>query len=119
MYLAVNGVEIAEYPIEFKASIMDLDNGETTVRTADGSLSRDRIATKRQIEMTWNPMTWDKLSAILTAMTDEFFQFTYPDPLSGTQETRTMYVGDRTAAVAIIKNGVYWWDGLQMTLTEQ
>jgi hypothetical protein len=119
VYLAINGLEIGAYPAEFKASIMDLDNSETTTRTASGKLSRDRIAVKRQIEMTFGALQWPELSAVLSAMTAEFFSFTYPDPLAGTQQTKTFYVGDRQAAVAIYKNGTYWWTGLQMTLTEQ
>lgn len=119
MYLAINGVEIAVYPFEFAAKLMDLDDGETTTRTADGTLSRDRIAVKRQIDMSWNALQWSQVSAVLTAMQDEFFQFTYPDPMTGQQETKTFYVGDRTAPVALTKNGVTWWQGLQLTLTEQ
>jgi len=119
MYLAINSTEIAHYPSEFKVTVMDLDNAETTKRTADGQLTRDRIAVKRQVDMRFAPMTWDKLSAILTAMKDEFFQLTYPDPMSGQQETRTFYVSDRESAIAIERSGTYWWTGLQMTLTEK
>lgn len=119
MYIAINDVEITKYPSAFRVQVMDLDDGESTTRTADGTLSRDRIAVKRQIEMTFAAMTWDELSAVLGSMTDEFFDVTYPDPLTGTQQTKTFYVGDRQAAVAIYRNGEYWWDGLQMTLTEQ
>jgi len=119
MYLAINGAEIAHYPSEFKVTVMDLDNAETTKRTANGELTRDRIAVKRQIEMRFAPMVWTKLSAILTAMQSEFFQFTYPDPMSGMQETRTFYVSDRESAIAIERGGTYWWTGLAFTLTEK
>lgn len=119
MLLQINGVEIAKYPSEFRVTVLDLDDADSTLRTADGTFSRNRIAVKRQIEMTWNTLQWSDLSAILQAMQDEFFEFTYPDPMTGQQETRTFYVGDRQAAVAIIKNGVTWWKGLQLTLTEQ
>lgn len=98
---------------------MDLDNAESTTRTADGTLSRDRIAVKRQIEMSWPALTWDKLSGVLTSMQDEFFEFYYPDPMTGAYETKTMYVGNRQSPMAINKNGVIWWSGLQLTLTEQ
>ena len=98
---------------------MDLDDAETTTRTADGTLSRDRIATKRQIEMSWPALPWEKLSAVLTAMQDEFFVFYYPDPMAGQYETKTMYVGNRQSPIAIERNGVIWWSGLQLTLTEQ
>jgi hypothetical protein len=52
-------------------------------------------------------------------MQSEFFQFTYPDPMSGTQETRTFYVSDRESAIAIERAGTYWWTGLAFTLTEK
>lgn len=119
MQLKINGVEIAVCPIEFNPTIMDLDNAETTVRTADGMLSRDRIAVKRQIEMSWNALKWEDASAILQAMEAPFFDFTYPDPMTGRIETKIFYVGNRQMPYAIKRNGVTWWKGLQLTLTEQ
>mgnify|MGYP001492474856 CR=1 FL=1 len=119
MYLAVNGAEIAAYPSEFKVTVLDLDDADATYRTADGDFTRDRVAVKRQIEMTFGALSEDKASALLQSMADEFFDFTYPDIMTGTQRTITVYVGDRSAGVAIYKNGVYWWTDLQMTLTER
>jgi len=119
MYFAINGEELPIYPSEFSVSVMDLDDAETTTRTADGTLSRDRITVKRQMEISWPPMTWDKLSAILQAMGDEFFEFTYPDSMSGQIETRIVYAGNRKAPVLFTRNGVTLWQGLQVTLTEQ
>lgn len=112
-------MEIASYPAKFSVKVLDLDNAETTTRTADGKMSRDRIAVKRQIEMSWPTLQWAALSAVLQAMQNEFITFTYPDPMTGTQQTKTFYAGDRTAPVAIIIGGVTWWEGLQVTLTEQ
>lgn len=119
MELRVNGVEIAAYPIEFKPTILDLDDADTTARTADGMLGRDRITVKRQIEMSFNALRWEELSAILQSMGDVFFEFYYPDSLAGQYETRRFYVGNRSAAIAIERDGVMWWTGLQMTLTEE
>lgn len=119
MQFLINGVPVPVNPSKFTAKVMDLDNAETTTRTADGTLRRDRIATKRAIEVEWPPLKWDDLSTILSAMSGEFFEFTYPDPMSGQIETRTVYAGDRSTPIAIIKNGVVLWDGLQVTLTEQ
>ena len=119
MQLLVNGQEIAVYPSEFSVTILDLDDAETTTRTADGTLSRDRIAVKRQIDMKWPALTWDKLSAILQSMESVFFELTYPDPMTGRMETKTFYVGNRTSPVAFERNGMYWWNGLEMTLTER
>lgn len=119
MLLKINGVEIASYPSSFSVTVMDLDDAESTTRTADGTLSRDRIAIKRQIEMSWPALTWESVSAVLQAMGDEFFDFEYPDPATGQQEVKTMYVGNRQTPFAINKGGTYWWSGLQLTLTEQ
>lgn len=119
MLLKINTVVIPIYPAEFKVTVLDLDDADSTTRTADGTLSRDRIAVKRQIEMSWNPLTWANLSSIITAMQNEFFTFEYPDPMTGTQQTKIFYVGNRSSPIAIVKNGVTWWGGLELTLTEQ
>jgi len=112
-------VEIAAYPIDFQVTILDLDDADSTTRTSDGTLNRDRVAIKRQIEMAFSPLPWDKISAILKAMDAVFFDFYFPDPMAGEYVTKRMYVGNRPAAIPIEKNGVLWWDGLQITLTEQ
>lgn len=120
MYLAINGTEIPVYPAEFAVTILDLDDADGTYRTADGRMNRERVAVKRQIEIGFNAMLWENLSSLLRATEDEFFNFTYPDPLTGRQATKIFYVGDRQAAIAVIKeDGQYWWEGLRMTLTEQ
>ena len=119
MQLLVNGQEIAAYPSEFSVTILDLDDAETTTRTVDGTLSRDRVAVKRQIDMRWPALTWDKVSALLQSMENIFFEFTYPDPMTGKYETKTFYVGNRTSPIAFERNGTYWWGGLEMTLTER
>lgn len=119
MYIAINGTEIPRYPNKFVVRVMDLDDGETTTRTADGTLTRDRIAVKRQIEATWPALRWEELSALLQLMQDEFVYVTYPDPMNGQEETKLFYAGDRSSPVAIERNGVMWWEGLEVTLTEQ
>lgn len=121
MLLKVNGEEIAAYPLEFTCTILDLDDAESTTRTANGALNRDRVAVKRQIEMTFNPLPWATMSTLLRQMRDSFFSFYYPDPMTGKYETKTVYVGNRPAPVAMHneKTGAMWWGQLQITLTEQ
>lgn len=119
MYIAINGTELPKYPAKFVAKIMDLDDGETTTRTADGRLTRDRVAVKRQLELTFAPLKWEELSAVLQLMQDEFIRVTYPDPITGQQETKKFYAGDRVSPIAIERNGIMWWSGLEVTLTEQ
>lgn len=119
MILKINGVELAEYPSSFSVKTIDIDDGESTVRTADGTLNRDRIAVKRQIDISWGLVEWSKVSAILTAMKPIFFDFYYPDPETGQYETKTFYVGDRPVPAAVSKDGKIYWNGLKATLTER
>jgi hypothetical protein len=119
MQIKINNVNIARMPSEFTVTVLDLDDADATTRTADGTLNRDRITTKRQIEMKFNALTWADISSILQAISGVFFDLYYPDPMTGTYVTKTFYVGNRPAPVAIEKNGVIWWAGLEITLTER
>lgn len=119
MLIKINGTEIPVYPSEFTVTILDLDDGESTVRTADGSLNRDRIAVKRQIEMSWSALRWSQISALLQIMSGVFFEVYYPDPMTGQYETKTFYVGNRPAPVALSKGTEVYWAGLKVVLTEK
>ncbi|WP_138751851.1 DUF6711 family protein [Paenibacillus sinopodophylli] len=119
MELKVNGAPIAAFPSKFTVTTMDLDDGDSTTRTADGSLNRDRIAVKRQIDMEWGVLTWAQISALLKSMTNVFFEFYYPDPQIGTYTTKTFYAGNRPAPFAVGNGNQVLWSGLKITLTEQ
>ena len=119
MLLKINNVEITEYPITFEVTVLDFDNQESSQRTADGTLQRDRIVTKRQIQMSWGVLEWSKVSSILQAMQDEFFTLYYPDTMLGAYATKTFYVGNRPALAALSKGTDIFWSGLSLTLIEQ
>ena len=119
MLIKINGTEIAAYPTEFSVTPLDLDNADSTTRTADGTLNRDRIAVKRQIEMTWGVLEWPTISSLLQSMSGVFFDLYYPDPMDGDYVTRTFYVGNRPTPFALNKNGTILWSGLKVTLTQK
>lgn len=119
MLLKINTVEIIAYPTEFSVTPLDIDNGESSVRTADGTLTRDRIAVKRQINMSWGLLKWTEISSILQAMSGIFFDFYYPDPMSGIYETKTFYVGNRPSPFSVAQGAEILWSGLNITLTEK
>jgi len=119
MLLKINGIAIAAYPKEFSVTTMDLDDGDSSVRASDGTLTRDRIAVKTQIDLSWGVLKWAEISSILKAMESIFFDFYYPDPVIGGYTTKKFYVGNRPAPVAV-DNGVdLLWSGLKVTLTQQ
>ncbi len=120
MEIKINDVEIAVYPSEFSVTTLDLDDGESTVRTADGTLNRDRVAVKRQLELSWGMLTWPEISSILQAISPIFFDVSYPDPMIGAQATKTFYAGNRPAPFALKdSSGNVMWSGLKVTLIER
>ncbi|MBP1999761.1 hypothetical protein J2Z69_000780 [Paenibacillus shirakamiensis] len=117
--IKINGVEIAVYPTQFAPTVLDIDDGDSTTRTADGTLHRDRIAVKRQLEMTWGILRWSDISALLKSMSDTFFNVTYPDPMAGDYVTKRFYVGNRPSPFTVANGSEILWSGLKVTLTEQ
>ncbi|WP_307976293.1 DUF6711 family protein [uncultured Streptococcus sp.] len=113
--LIINGVSVVP-PKNFQVGVQDVD-GETG-RNANGDMVRDRITTKRKLEIEWGMLTQSECSAILSAVSAVFFTVSYPDPISG-QSTRTFYVGDRTAPAYSFTNKFKPWSGLKFNLIER
>lgn len=113
--LIVNGVTV-KAPKTMQVGIQDID-GETG-RNANGDMVRDRIATKRKIELEWGQLTQNEMQTLLNAVSPVFFDVSYPDPLSG-QTTKTFYVGDRTTPVYSFANTLKPWSGLKMNFIER
>ncbi|CAM2948845.1 DUF6711 domain-containing protein [Hathewaya histolytica] len=114
--LKINGLTIVA-PKSFKVSINDLD-GETT-RNARGDLIRDRIAVKRKLECEWGPLKDNEISNLLKVVTSVYFSVEYPDPVEGKRLSKTFYVGDRSAPMYFVKDGVPLWQGLSMNFIEK
>lgn len=106
-------------PSELKWTISDLDS-DNSGRNQSGSLFRDRIAVKRKVECSWLPMDSAKMSVLLSAVTDPFFELTYPDALTGANRTMTCYVGDRSAPVMRPNDdGTWLWGEMSMNFIER
>ena len=60
-------------------------------------MHKNRVGQKRKIALTWNNPTKEETAVILQAFNPEYINVTYPDAMSGKDETRVFYVGDRTA----------------------
>lgn len=76
-------------------------------RTDDTTMHKNRVGQKRKISLQWNGPDWATTSTILKAFNPEYIKVKYPDMMSGEYETRTFYVGDRSAPVK------WWWVGNQ------
>ena len=97
--MLVDGVELPT-PSSFEWGLIDVSASDSG-RTQDGKMHKNRIAQRRQIKLSWNGPDKAKTAKILQMVNPEYISVTYPDAMSGTDETRTFYVGDRGALIMI------------------
>ena len=114
--ITFGGVAITA-PTVFKVAFRDLDSDKTS-RNANGYMMRDRIrGAMRTLHFEWGPLKSNEIKPILQAVSPVGFEVYYPDPMDGTWETRTVYVGDReTEALYDFDSGM--WNGLSFDLIE-
>ena len=94
-------------PSEFEWGLQDISASDSG-RTQDTKMHKNRVGQKRTLQVGWNGPTRAMCAEILTAVNPEYFYVTYPDLMSGNQEERLFYVGDRTAPYKV------WWDGYEL-----
>lgn len=105
-------------PKSYSWGLQDID-ADGTGRNQSGDLFRDRVATKRKLTLEWPPLTAEKCSTLLNAVTDTFFTVAYPDALTGATREMTAYVGDRTTPMYSLIDGKWLWESLSMNFIER
>lgn len=98
--LVINGYSTT--PSSFTWGLMDNSASDAgRVQDENDTMYKNRTSQKRKLQLSWNGPTPQQTSEILKAINDEYFSVTYPDAMSGVNETRTFYVGDRSAPMKI------------------
>lgn len=95
--ITVDGVEMP-CPSAFTWGLQDISAAESG-RTDDALMHKNRVAQKRKISLRWNGKSCQETAKILQAFNPEYVSVRYPDKMSGVDETRTFYTGDKTAPV--------------------
>ena len=95
--ILVDGVVI-KTPSVFSWGLQDISDADSG-RTLDLLMHKNREGQKRKISLAWNMPTKGETATLLQAFNPEYINITYPDALSGEDETRVFYVGDRSAPV--------------------
>ena len=113
----VDGVAV-KTPSSFSWGLQDV-SGNDSGRTQDTIMHKNRIAQKRQISLSWTAPTPQEAAAILQAFNPEYIRITYPDAMSGAEETRTFYVGDRSAPVKVWNIGNKRYESVAFELIER
>lgn len=92
--LKINGIWVFN-PAQFNFSVEDLD--DTTLRTANGLLYRQRVAKKIKLSVSWNVIPESKEFFELVYLLDnlpEFFTMIFPHPNGNNQYSMTAYRGN-------------------------
>lgn len=120
MTLTVDGVDLTPY-IAFngiKWSRNDVD-GPNAGRTMDGTMQRDRVATKIRLDITFHALTDSQLSIVLNALEPEYITVTYTDPMFG-ERTMEAYSNNHPASVLIQSaNGEWLWSDITAPIIER
>lgn len=96
-FLTVDGVEMPA-PDTFSWGLQDVssaDSGRTN--DPDATMHKNRITQKRKISLAWKDPDGATTSLILKAFNPEYVSVRYLDALENEYQTRTFYMGDRSA----------------------
>ena len=119
MILDIDGVDITPYiaygGVQWQRSDVD---GEGAGRDPKGDLRRNRVATKRRLDITCRPLKSKEAQTVLTLIMPEWVTVRYTDPQAGVV-TRKMYANNHPASFLMVKpDGTEWWTGITFPLIE-
>lgn len=113
--IKINGIKIPS-PNSYTPNIMDITKGE---RNSKGDMQIDLINKKYKLELSWNALEQDDMTALLNALEDNVtFQVEFIDPKSGKPKTATFYKGDRSMGMLDFINGAARWKDIKVNLIE-
>lgn len=91
-------------PSSWQWGLQDVSAGESG-RTDDALMHKNRVAQKRKIQVGYSGVKDTVAKTVLQAINPEYINVYYYDLMEGAFQTRTFYVGDRSAPFK------WWWDG--------
>lgn len=94
--LVIDGHPLSRDPSELTWGLQDVSASDAG-RDQSGVMHKNRVTQKRKLSCTWNIAHEAQATEILRAVNPEYFKVGYYDPMDGKFETRTFYVGDRSA----------------------
>lgn len=103
-------------PSAYQYSLSDLSDSAAG-RTEDTYMHKNKIGQKVKLSLEWKNITIAECSAILKAFNPEYIKVEYLDAMSGEYETKTFYVGDRSAPMYNCEKGL--WSNVSFNITEQ
>lgn len=106
-------------PSSFGWDLEDMST-EDSKRTLDGISHKDLIRQVRKLTCTWVGLTQAEASKLLSQVNQTiYFPLTYPDAMSGTDETRRFYVGPRSAGMQQYQIGNIIYSSVSFNFVEE
>ena len=121
--LIINGTDITDYLLGeengdgYVVTKNDIDSPNAG-RTMDGTMYRDRVATKDKIEVNCRLLSMEEGAILFNLIDPEFVSVTYFSPRTNSIKTGTFYVGDVPAQAVYTAEGRKW-GGISFSLIEQ
>ena len=103
-------------PSSYEYKLSDVSAADAG-RTEDGLMHKMRIAQKVHLELKWQNIKTSDVSTILTAFNPEYISVNYLDAMSGSYQTKTFYVGDRSVPSYNTALGI--WSNVAFNIIEQ
>lgn len=116
----IDGLDITNYIQEDGISWTREDiDGPNAGRTINGTMIRDRVATKIRLDITCRPLELTECRQLLNAILPEFVTVQYIDPMDG-QVSRTMYSNNNPVVVStVFDDGTVRFTGITFPLIER
>ena len=114
--IKINGVFIPD-PSSLQWGLQSVSRSDAG-RDQKGKMHVELQTRKRKLELSWSGIGFAETAEVLQAVNPETFRVTYLDALTNTTQTRTFYVGDRSAPVHSYVEGNQWYTTLSFNIIE-
>ena len=112
----VDGETYVPAPSKYQWGLQDISDSESG-RTEDELMHKNRIGQKIKLELEWDALSIAEAAEVLQAFNPEYVEITYLDALEGGFQTKTFYIGDRSAPLFNAYTGL--WDSISFNAIEQ
>lgn len=109
-YLARGGLKIERFACSTSDSGRDTQSAEMFLTV---------LAKKHKITLTFQPLTAEQCAEVYAIMEPTWKTVTFTSPYTGSEYSCQMYSGDEPATHMMTRNGVDYFEGIEMQLIEQ
>lgn len=105
-------------PVSWKVTTKKVTTSYSGKATLDGTLHYSVIRTRDTIQAKWGLISATEKSKITELVSGNAVSVRYPESVSEGMVEKVFYVDNISAPLAKVINGITYWSGLTITLTE-